>query len=856
MEDLGRPAFGTLLRHFRLGAGLSQEALAERAQMSADTVSALERGARRAPYAQTITLLAHALGLEPHHRARLEAAATRLPQRRRLRAVDPSTEGTLALEPAHDPLAVVAFHSMDSPRHNLPSELSSLLGRAEAIAEIHGLVGDRRLVTLVGAGGVGKTRLALKVAENLLTDWPDGVWLAELAPVTDPTLVLSTVAQAVGLRRSSGDPTIELLASHLTRRRLLLVLDNCEHVIDDVCRLAVAILRECPNVTILATSREPLNVTCEWAYRVRSLSYPERSPANAAEASMYAAITLFAERAQAADDSFRLSDENAAAVAEICRRLDGIPLAIELVAARVKVLAAHQLAQMLDHRLGFLTGSDRTAPPRQQTMRSTIDWSYALLSDLERLLFDRLSIFVGGCTLELVQAICCGGGIDEENIVNTLLSLVDKSLVVADRLGERKRFRLLESSRQFGREKLIERGEQQRLSRRHAEAYLGYAERFPPSAVLLPNGVDAGTIREMRREEGNLNAALAWSLGAGNDVALGQRVACTLAGPIYASRSASPQHWIRVALQQVDGNTPRPLVARLELQLALWQSPLFPRPELALRAMSTCREIGDRAGRWEAQRLAAGALATLGRAAEAERLIRPLLAELRKDGSQQALLHALGMAILVSRAAGDLAEARSLYDEATRGVAKSRGRPAILLAVIHGNMSLAEADLGDLETALSHARQEMAIDSGLIQDSPDWCHSLVSVASILVALDRFEEAHEHARAAFRLGRDVQSEIPTLYPLTLQRLAAVAALRRIRHRPDLREDATRGARILGFADAAIAATAARVRWPIDDREHDRVLAALREVLGADELARLVTEGASMTDEDAAALAESI
>ncbi|MGA8325550.1 MAG: adenylate/guanylate cyclase domain-containing protein, partial [Candidatus Cybelea sp.] len=306
------------------------------------------------------------------------------------------------------------LRSLESCWSNLPRQLTPLIGRDEVLAEIEPLIHKHALVTLVGTGGVGKTRVALQAGADSLDVSGDGVWLVELASASDAGLVASTIASTLGLREQPDRSVLGTLLHYLKDKRLLLILDNCEHVIDEVARIADAIMRACHDVRLLATSREPLRIDGEYVYRLPSLAFPPQSDTLAvADALGYGAIALFVQRAAASDAKFGLTDESAPIVAEICRRLDGIALAIELAAARVKVLTPRHLAQKLDERFRVLTGGSRTALPRQQTMRALIGWSYDLLSPKEQTLFRRLAIFAGGWTLEIAAAVCADGEASE-----------------------------------------------------------------------------------------------------------------------------------------------------------------------------------------------------------------------------------------------------------------------------------------------------------------------------------------------------------------------------------------------------------------------------------------------------------
>src|SRR5688572_2599279 len=327
--------------------------------------------------------------------------------------------------------------------HNLPSPLSVFIGRESEISEVKKLLSTHRLVTLSGPGGCGKTRLALKVSHELLEEFSDGIWFVELASIFDPALVPQTIGSTFNIRELSGQSLIDALVNFLSGREILLVIDNCEHLITVCAQFAETILQKCPDLKILVTSREVLGITGEVAWRVPPLSLPGQqpwiNPASAQDAlHLYQdseSVQLFVVRAMATSPEFQLTAENGAWVAEICRHLDGMPLAIELAAARVRSLSVQQIEKRLDDRFHLLTGGSRTAPPRQQTLMSTLDWSYALLSATEQKVLQRFSVFVSGATLEAAEWVCAGKEIKSVDVLDTLSHLVDKSLVMADKLG-------------------------------------------------------------------------------------------------------------------------------------------------------------------------------------------------------------------------------------------------------------------------------------------------------------------------------------------------------------------------------------------------------------------------------------
>src|SRR5829696_5142297 len=428
-------------------------------------------------------------------------------------------ENDIASEPPKSPGRLRAIEAADAktaprtperPPNNLPLELSSFVGREKELAEVKRLLGETRLLTLTGSGGCGKTRLALAAATDLLEEFEEGVWLVELAPLADPSLVAQAVAATLGVREQPGRLPTETLSNYLGSKKVLLVLDNCEHLIDACAELAEALLRFCPELRVLATSREALGSVGEVAWPVPSLSLPDlRRLPDIGSLPSYEATRLFVERAVAANPTFALTEQNATAVAQVCYQLDGIPLAIELAAARTKVLAVEEVADRLDDCFRLLSAGSRTAMPRQHTLHATMDWSHELLSRKERTLFRRLSVFAGGFSLEAAESVCIGEDVERDEVLGLLSHLVDKSLVAVWEKDGETRYRLLETVRQYGREKLSESGEEGHLRERHAGYYLALAAKAEPELK------GAGQVEWLKRfewEHDNLRAAISWSL--------------------------------------------------------------------------------------------------------------------------------------------------------------------------------------------------------------------------------------------------------------------------------------------------------------------------------------------------------
>jgi predicted ATPase/DNA-binding SARP family transcriptional activator len=414
-----------------------------------------------------------------------------------------------------------------SKRHNLPIALTSFIGRTREIAEVTRLLSTTRLLTLTGPGGCGKTRLALAVARDLVAAYSDGVWLVELAALADAALVPQAVAAVLGVREEPQRSLTVTLADALQSRSLLLVLDNCEHLLDSCAHLAEMLLCAGSHLRILATSREALGLAGETTWPVPSLALPGPQALPAlTELSQVEAVRLFVERATAALPTFALTQTNAATVAQVCQRLDGIPLAIELAAARVKIISVEQLAARLDDCFSLLTGGSRTALPRQQTLRAAIGWSYDLLSEPERALFRRLGVFAGGWALEAAEAVCADADGAADTVLELLAHLVDKSLVVVERQdGGPVRYRLLETVRQYSREKLREAGEAESIERQHAYFFLALAE---AAEQELRGAQQAVWLNRLEQEYDNVRTALAWSQAALDRAEIGLLIAGAL----------------------------------------------------------------------------------------------------------------------------------------------------------------------------------------------------------------------------------------------------------------------------------------------------------------------------------------
>jgi predicted ATPase/class 3 adenylate cyclase len=642
--------------------------------------------------------------------------------------------------------------SLDVLLNNLPRQLTSFVGRGQEMAEVKRLLGAARLVTLTGSGGAGKTRLALQAAADVVEGYPDGVWLAECAPIADPVLVPKTVASALNVPEQPGREMIETLVAALRPKALLLVLDNCEHLLAACANLAAALLRACPGVRILATSREGLDVPGEILWRVPSLSVPEdiRHLPPSGELVLYDAVRLFVDRAAATAPGFTVTTENAPAVVQVCQHLDGIPLAIELAAARVKVLAVEQIAVRLDDRFRFLIGGGRIVLPRHQTLRAAIDWSYHLLSETERVLLRRLSVFARGWTLEAVESVCAGESVETTAILDLLTSLVDKSLVLAETQRGDARYRLLETVRQYARDRLREAGEEAEVRTRHRAWCLTLAEqadaelRGPRQRIWLDR---------LEVEHDNLRSALAWSAECG-DTQSPLRLSCALWWFWYVrGHHREGRKWLENALE---GSEDAPPALRAKVHngagyLAADQGDYAAALAHFEEGLAMHRTLGDKAG-------AAESLHGLGRVAwrqgDFERAVRfyeEALTFREELAVSFVIAWVLNSLVTLTMAKGDLSKAAALVKESlaiNRQIGNRRG-----VAVATGNLGTVALRLGNYSEAGPLLREALAL-RWEIGDKRGIVSELVELGLLLAAQRDPVHAARLLAAAEALGESI------------------------------------------------------------------------------------------------------
>jgi non-specific serine/threonine protein kinase len=592
-------------------------------------------------------------------------------------------------------------------RHNLPMPLTRFLGRERELAEVRRLLGEVRLLTLAGSGGIGKTRLALEAAHSRVGTFADGVWLVDLARLEDPDHVPGALAAAMELDATDQTPSIDLVVTALRSKNALLIFDNCEHLSDACGHLVDALLAEAPGLHVLATSREPLGIIGERIYRVASLALPAgEQPISAADALVYDGVRFFVTRAEEAA-AFVLDDANAGTVVHIARRLDGIPLAIELATARLRAMTVQQLSDRLDESFRVLAGGSRTALPRQQTLRALIDWSYKLLGEQERILFARLSVFAGTWTLDAAISVCGGQQLPPESIDEHVAQLVDKSLVLMEGHGGYNRYRFLQSTREYARERLSSEGDASCVQE-HCVAYfrelaerIGTAPETKPTRSWLPPAMP---------EWDNFRTVLTWTLLDDGDRIAGASIVAGLV-PYWeaVSKTADALYWLKVALDAP--GLPDELVARLAVGAAFFLRMTNDEPERATALSRRALDIAIAAGD---ERARANALVSLGgsslmdvRTDAASPLFTEALALARANGDRLCESDALNNLAICADYAGEIARARALYEDSL-AIARGLGHDRKTARALH-NLAAVAQDEGDLDTAVRHEREAIAI---------------------------------------------------------------------------------------------------------------------------------------------------
>ena len=740
---------------------------------------------------------------------------------------------------------VAQYHQSQTPqvdqlrrvKHNLPLQLTDFVGRDSEIADLKGALAAARLVTLAGPGGIGKTRLSIRVASETLETYPHGIWFIELALLSEPASIPTAIAAVLGLQTSQSN-VLETIVSSLRAKRTLLVFDNCEHVIEASARIADTLLRECPGISILASSREPLGVPGEVTYRVPSLALPPPGTSAASlDPDKYDALRLFAARASASQQHFAITPKNAQTVAQICRRLDGIALAIELAAARLKSMTIEELARALDDRFRLLTGGSRTLLPRQQTLRALIDWSFTLLRPAEKAVMLRLSMFAGGWTLEAASEVCSDATIESWEVRDMLAQLVDKSLVNADQDGAQTRYRFGESTRDYARELFASLEDASQFRDRHVRYYASLAE---ISAATWPAMPTRTWLPPLKKEDDNFRTALEWSIGERQDTLTGTALVLALV-PYWDESGVRREalRWLETTLV-LAGQTPR-MLARLKLAIATALRRVNVDTErqtqLAHEAHAAFVASGDDHG--VAWSLVALAIATLQAEIQAPDSIRQL-----KEAERifRALDDKLGLIDAVNGLGiayeTDSAVAMAMYTEALN-TARTVGHD-LLVARSLANMGHIYLNEGNVDHALSSIQEALAIEERYgARSAMAWDSS--TLACIEYTRGNFEGARRYA-----LGAIDECVVQGSIWLLRECLISIALIALEGGEPE------RAELLLGYIDAMNDLPPLQ---PLVNTLYQSLRTAVQAAIpAADDRLRLHSKGASMQIDEAVALAK--
>jgi len=718
---------------------------------------------------------------------------------------------------------------------NMPGELPLLFGRDAELAALWSLIDAHRLVTVVGAGGIGKSRLAQAAAHAAMKRWPDGVWMVELAGLSDPALLPNAVAQALHVTLPGHDSAQDELVAALAQRKLLLVLDNCEHLLDAVAALVQSIVRDALQVTLLATSQEPLHAVGEQQFRLVPLAIPV-STTTASDAREFGALALFEARVRAAEPRFALSDENLPLVIDICRQLDGLPLAIELAAARVSTLGLRPVRDKLDARFKLLTGGARTTLRRHQTLRAALEWSHMLLNDAERAVFRRLGVFAGGFTIATAQTVAADGEIDEWAVLDHLSALVDKSLVVAD-TGDAPRYRLLESARAFALEQLAA-GETVDMLRRHASAMRDFLEQVDSAnldGALRTHEFAAQVMPELD----NLRAAHAWAIGETGDRAIAVALAAHAGsmidyaiecadwllplreyvehdGPVGPGDAVAARYWRALAATNMVGRMPR----AQQLDAASRSKALYQGLGQPRRVFSSLIQVGRH---HNAQK----------RLAEASEALEEARALLRPDWPVEFRILLLRQEATIAMDAGRLDEALRLFEEGVRhSVAAGDWR---LEVIARSNLTNMYWRMGAIGKAADEACR--LVDALRVRPAADSEAATLyaNVLGILSEMGRVGELSALAAEALLVMRRAQAMFPEIWVYVFWRRGQHEVC----------------AKLLGVSDAAVARTGVPLQVN-EQRLVDAARAGIAQSLASGVLERCLAEGAALDDDGVHAL----
>jgi predicted ATPase/DNA-binding XRE family transcriptional regulator len=791
--------FGDLLREGRLRAGLSQEQLAEMASVSVAAISSLERGLRRAPYSHTVALLVRALRLSQEQRSEFEAVAQAARVRRRVHVPEPAKR-----------------------LQHIPVPLTSLLGRDDDVARTIAALAEFRVVTVTGSGGIGKTRLALEIARREPNGQWDEVCFTDLTSLTDGAFIAGRIASTIQPPVSGAVESVSGLVAALADRRLLLILDNCEHLVADIAAAAHAIITGCPQVTILATSRERLRIGGESIHRLAPLLLPTKAPSTLEEAAGYSALDLFLQRSRQRDPSITFMNDSVRFLYNICRRLEGIPLAIELAVARLPFLGLKMLDARLDEHFS-LPGAPRNLPRRQQTMQATIAWSFELLEEPERDLFSRIAIFSGGFTLDAAQSVCAFDNIDQASVMHLLASLADKSLVEVVQTNDSARYVLLESVRTFALEQLDRVQLRDAMARRHAEWLAQIADD-------IPRRMPPEVFTELSPELENARSALAWSFNSPceDDHALAGRIVAGLRDLWHISgRRTELRDLSAASLARIDEGKHPKLAARI---LHEYIVRVFDEPEV-LAAIERAIPLFDRIGD-------ARAIIALHSSLTFIFAFRGLVSDARRSAERVEALSAAEnlqasreyASFLYGRAM--LRESEALFDDAradvmaAEAIATSHGDELYIIRKLKIRLIYIESSAGNLRRAIEIANEMLTSAYGTNPEVVRTANECLACLHLL--LGQTDAAETAARVVLNAMRSDDT-------MVVQYVAAIASFRGHPHA---------AARLMGFIDALLERHSSQ-RDFLQQQSWELLCTSISKQLHPDVLALRRAEGARLS-----------
>ncbi len=723
------------------------------------------------------------------------------------------------------------LRSLSALATNLPLQLTSFVGRETELRQIESLIKQHRLVTLIGAAGVGKTRTMLQAAANLLDHWDDGAWFVELASLSSGEHIPLAVAQAMGITLE-GDDSLQSLMRALKEKNALLLFDNCEHLVDPAARAIAALLSGCPKLNVLASSRQSLEVDGEQLYRLPSLGVPdedEAEPLQAADAMQSAAILLFVDRTSAVEKRFALTDANASEIAEICRRLDGIPLAIELAASRMSILSLAQLSKMLNERFRLLVQKKGDRLPRQQTLRALIDWSFDLLTEDERAVFRRFSVFVGGCRLEAAVAACADESIDEWQVFELLSGLVAKSLVVTEPRDDEHRYHMLNSIREYSRERLLEENEAGAIHAKHGRYY---SDLLPALAHLVESQDDAQWQQALTPELANLRAAVSWAIVARNDAAAGLNLLAHFEWPELVTTPQEAVAWFEAAVALIDAAADDVIRARVLRHLVrlkwLVGRPISERVETALEGVTVARKSADPDEIARALANLGSCYRDAGRYDEAESTFSQAY-QAPEQLSAITLNHVLRNWAVANLQRGDLEAARRRFTEvAERERPGSEAHASALLNL--GELEFAMGNVEAARAAAGKARETLA----RLRAAP-LALVICNLAAYALAVDDLAAARDLLGEALRL---LKKSGARWMIVALEHHALLGVLQ---------GDHELAAALLGFTEAHYTHRGQRERN--EQQGYERLVGLLSQIYDQEELTRRRNQGARLQDDQA-------